>query len=81
MKHFFITLLMLFIPVLTTIVFANKKIEMEKMIILKTHYHDSERKSRDKRTITFIPIKASYDDANIYLKSWIQIRATASKFQ
>lgn len=73
MKHIFITLLMLFMPVLTTIVFANKKIEMEKMIILKTHYHDSERESRDKRTITFIPIKASYDNTDIYLKSWIQI--------
>ena len=36
MKHIFIALLMLFMPVLTTIISANKKIEMEKMIVLKT---------------------------------------------
>lgn len=72
MKHVFIVLLMLFIPVLTT-VFANNKMEIEKMIILKFHYHDSEKKSRDKRTIAFVPIKASYDNTNLYLNSQIQM--------
>lgn len=41
MKHTFITLLMLFMPIWITIVFANKKMEIkeiEKMIILKFYY-------------------------------------------
>ena len=73
MKHVFIVLLMLFIPVLTTIS-ANKKAEMEKMIVLKFyHHHDSKIFERDKRTIAFIPIEASYNATNIYLRPWLQM--------
>ncbi len=77
MKHTFITLLMLFMPIWITIVFANKKMEIkeiEKMIILKFYYsHKSENYERNKRTIAFVPIKASYDNTNLYLNSQIQM--------